>query len=151
MSPRSNETRRTRVAAYAVVVHDDRLLLSRFVYGDEPQWTLPGGGLDHGEDPLAAVVREVTEETGYDCEVDRLLGVEGRRVRITRKPPVDMHAVRIFYEAHIVGGELRHEKNGSTDRAEWFDLDAVSELVRSELVDRGLRYAADRPATGNLG
>ncbi|MQA77335.1 MAG: NUDIX domain-containing protein [Streptosporangiales bacterium] len=111
----------------------------------------PGGGLDHGEDPLAAVVREVTEETGYECAVDRLLGVEGRRVRFTRKPPVDMHAVRVFYEAHVVGGELRHEKNGSTDRAEWFDLDAVADLIRSELVDRGLRYLADRPATGNLG
>lgn len=150
MKLRSRETRRTRVAAYAVIIGDGGLLLSRFVFGDEPQWTLPGGGLDHGEDPLAAVVREITEETGYECEVDRLLGVEGRRVQLTRRQRVDMHAVRVFYEAHVVGGELRHEKNGSTDRAEWFHLDSVSELVRSELVDRGLRYVADRPATGNL-
>ena len=29
------------------------------------QWDLPGGGLDHGENPRDAIVREVAEETGY--------------------------------------------------------------------------------------
>ena len=62
---------RQRVAAYAVIVRDDRILLSRLaerVTRDE-LWTLPGGGLDHGEDPRDAVVREVYEETGLHAEV----------------------------------------------------------------------------------
>ena len=35
----------------------------------------PGSGVDHGEPPADGVVREVSEETGYDVRVVRLLGV----------------------------------------------------------------------------
>ncbi|HEX6935610.1 MAG TPA: NUDIX hydrolase [Actinomycetes bacterium] len=54
-----------RVAAYGVV-HDSagRVLLARLTdrTSHPGWWTLPGGGVDHGEHPEAAVVREVWEE-----------------------------------------------------------------------------------------
>ena len=54
------------------------------------QWTLPGGGIDFGEDPRDAVVREVHEETGLDCDgrrrrLDRL-GAPRRRPRDAIRP-----------------------------------------------------------------
>ena len=60
--------RRQRIGAYAVIVRDDQILLSRLAprLTKSELWTLPGGGVDHGEDPRAAVVREVHEETGLD-------------------------------------------------------------------------------------
>ena len=58
---------RSRVGAYVVCVRDGALLLVRFTGAD--RWALPGGGLDHGEDPRDAVVREVHEETGLDAVV----------------------------------------------------------------------------------
>ena len=66
---------RQRVAAYAVILRDGDILLSRLAASVTPDelWTLPGGGLDHGEDPRDALVREIHEETGLeidDCAID---------------------------------------------------------------------------------
>lgn len=134
-----------RVAAYAVVTDDsDRVLLARWTEGRRIAWTMPGGGLEDGEDPGDAVRREVREETGYSIEVDELLGIHSRvipasqRVREADQP---LHTLRIVYRASVVGGWLRFEENGSTDRAGWFTLDAVRSLQRVKLVDIALRMA----------
>lgn len=146
--------KKLRVAAYAICVRDGQLLLARWIDEDgRPEWTLPGGGMEHGEDPYDTVLREVEEETGYRVEVTGLLGVDSfrhtSRERFGRT--VDRHGVRIVYEGVVVGGELRHEIGGSTDMAQWHDLDAVSVLNRVPLIDVGLRLWRERPVTGRPG
>ncbi|MFI6334553.1 NUDIX hydrolase [Streptomyces sp. NPDC050535] len=142
-----------RVAAYAICVRDGELLLARG-YDDDgtPEWTLPGGGMDHGEDPYDTVVREVEEETGYVFEATGLLGVDSFRRRVPRRLGVvaDHHALRLVYEGRVVGGELRPEVNGSTDLAAWHPLDAVPGLKRVGLVDIGLALWRQRPAVGRV-
>jgi len=67
--------RDVRVGAYAVLVDDrQRILLALWNEGPTPAWTVPGGGVEEGETPEEAAVREVREETGYDVELVRLLG-----------------------------------------------------------------------------
>ncbi|WP_435738317.1 NUDIX hydrolase [Cellulosimicrobium sp. PMB13] len=138
---------RIRVAAYAVVVRDDgRLLLPHWTEGGRDGWTLPGGGIDPGEHPEDAAVREVREETGYDVELDGLLGVDSIVVGASeRLRPEDrdhaMQGIRIVYRAHVVGGELAVEQDGSTDDARWFTADEVDALDRVGLVDLARRWA----------
>ena len=50
--------------------------------------------------------------------------------------------IRVVFEATIVGGELRHEVDGSTDEARWIPLADVPDLPRVELVDVGLGLRA---------
>ncbi|GAA3094378.1 hypothetical protein GCM10010449_17590 [Streptomyces rectiviolaceus] len=141
------------MAAYAVCVQDGQLLLARWVAGDgSKRWTLPGGGMDHGEDPYDTVIREADEETGYVIEPVALLGVDSLRRRYPRKlgAVADFHGLRIVYEARITGGELRHEQGGSTDLASWHALDAVAGLDRVGLVDVGLDLWRTRPDDGHL-
>lgn len=135
-----------RVAAYAVVFDEERgILLAHWNEGRRAAWTLPGGGLEAGEDPQDAVRREVTEETGYRVVIDELLGIHSRvipaRQRIAPGADDPLHTLRIVYRAHIVGGELRNEVGGSTDRAAWFARAEVVDLQHVQLVDIGLEMA----------
>ena len=130
-----------RVAAYAVIIDGGKVLLSHWNEHGGSGWSMPGGGIDPGEDPADAAVREIFEETGYHAELDELLGVHShvipadQRARANAGP---LHAIRIVYRAHVTGGELTHEVGGSSDEARWVALDDVAGLRRVGLVDIAL-------------
>ena len=63
-----------RPGAYAVILANDRLLVTRQTE-PTPEWQLPGGGIDAGESVLHGLHREVMEETGSTISVLRKLGV----------------------------------------------------------------------------
>lgn len=134
-----------RVAAYAVITDDEeRVLLAHWNQNGHSGWTMPGGGLEPGEDPEHAVRREVREETGYRVAVGSVLGVHSRVLPPARRLTAatePLHALRIVYSARITGGRLRDEVGGSTDRAEWFPLPGVWLLQRVKLVDIALKMA----------
>jgi ADP-ribose pyrophosphatase YjhB (NUDIX family) len=142
-----------RLAAYAVCIDRGRVLLACHVPPiGEPTWTLPGGRVEHAEDPFDAVIREVAEETGLDAVVERLLGVDSRVIpaaeRLAGGP--EHHNVGIFYRVRITGGRLRPEPNGETADSVWTAISDVGRLRRSSLVDVGLALAHSEPATGHV-
>jgi len=137
-----------RIAAYNVCTDAaDRLLLCRLsaVTAAAGAWTLPGGGVEFGEHPEAAALRELEEETGLVGTIAELLAVDSvhRPVQLG-EDAADYHSVRILYRTTIVGGELKHELSGSTDRAAWHtraELTTVPLVATSEL---GVRLAYGR-------
>lgn len=142
---RSRPGDRVRVAAYAIVRDErERLLLCHIhpSVGVGDVWTLPGGGLEFGELPRRAVLRELEEETGFIGEVDRLVEVDDR-VFTSRTGADRMHAIRIVYDVRIVGGSLRDELDGSTDSCRWV---APEEALRMRLGELA-RHAVERVAT----
>lgn len=141
-----------RLAAYAVCVEDERVLLVRCVSpAGGTNWSLPGGKVEHAEDPFDAVIREVAEETGCDAVVERLLGVDSRVIPAAEAWSGREHQnVGIFYQVRITGGVLRPEPDGDTAESVWTPVSDVVELCRSSLVDIGLALAQTRPATGHV-
>ncbi|WP_336086352.1 NUDIX hydrolase [Nocardia sp. SSK8] len=144
-----------RVAAYAVCVRESEgvaeILLARWIAPDgSKQWTLPGGGMHHGENPITTAIREVTEETGYTAEPITLLGIDSMNRRYPRPHGefADFHGLRIVYEAHITGGELRNETNGSTDLAAWHPIADITLLDRVDLIDTAIELWRTRPPLG---
>lgn len=130
---------RIRVAAYALCRDDeDRLLLCHIspTVGAGDLWTLPGGGLEFGEPPAVAVLRELAEETGYRGEVERLVDVNDRL--FDDGDGERMHAIRIVYAVRIVDGALRDEADGSTDTCRWLSLEAAAGLRLGELARRAV-------------
>lgn len=147
--------KRLRVAAYAVVLReqggDVEMLLTRLAprISRSELWTLPGGGLDHGENPRIALVREIWEETGLDATVGETAHVYSAHLpRTTRDgEAVDAHAIRIVYGAWVAPDAPKPqvvEVDGSTVEAAWKPLVDVQSgvvpvvgMVSDALADHG--------------
>jgi 8-oxo-dGTP diphosphatase len=112
-----------RVGAYGLCRDEaGRVLLAR----NSPlswfpgEWTLPGGGVDQGEHPDDAVVREFAEETGLAVRVTRLLDVTADLARGPGGGDLE-HTDRILYEVAASAGELVDEVGGTTELVRWVD------------------------------
>ncbi|MEZ5097748.1 MAG: NUDIX domain-containing protein [Nocardioides sp.] len=101
-------------------------------------WTLPGGGIDHGEPPAVALEREVREETGLACEVGPLLDVHDLHFSGTAPSGrhEDYHGIHLIFAATLpdAGAPLVVEVDGTTDAVRWV---AVADILagRVEVLD----------------
>ena len=87
------KTYKQRPGVYALLERDHQVLLT-FQIEPEPEFQLPGGGIDAGENPIAALHREVCEETGWTISTPRKLGVYRR---FCYMPDYDMWAEKVCH------------------------------------------------------
>jgi mutator protein MutT len=101
------------IGAFAIIFNEnEEVLLSH--RRDMDIWNLPGGGVEAGEMPDEAVVREVKEETALDVTIERLVGVYGK---------VEKDELVFAFICRVTGGQLT-----LTDEADQHSFFAISEI-----------------------
>ena len=84
-------------AVYGIIFSKEREMVLLIKRRDVPVWVLPGGGIDPGETPEIAVVREMKEETGFEVKIVR---------QVAEYLPINkLTQVSFFYECEILSGE----------------------------------------------
>ena len=101
-------------AAALVTNRENEVLLLKHVLRPFYKWGLPGGFINHGEQPETAVKREIYEETGLQLEKVRLIQI------LTIKRHVEM-----FYRAESRG--TPEVKSLEIIRAEWLPVSRLPE------------------------
>lgn len=125
-----------KVAVGAIVQNeaDEILLVQR---ADSGVWLYPTGWADIGYSPAEVAVKEVSEETGIDCEVVQLLAVhDGLQRRFTQIP-----LYSLVFHCRATGGSLQGHPL-ETSGVGWFSLDDLPRsVVGSELWGPMARHA----------
>ncbi len=113
------------IGAFAIIFDDQsRVLLSH--RRDLDVWNLPGGGVESGEIPTEAVIREVKEETNLEVVVEKLVGVYGK---------ADKKDELVFsFVCRIVDGELSNTDEASENQ--YFDVDKLPLNTSPKQVER---------------
>ena len=117
-----------RPGVYAILPQGDSLLVTHQAE-PTPEFQLPGGGIDKGEHPIAALHREVFEETGWHVGAPVRLGAFRR---FTYMPEYDLWAEKLcsIYLAHPVRRLGPPSEAGH--RAVWMPAQAGLDLLGND-------------------
>jgi ADP-ribose pyrophosphatase YjhB (NUDIX family) len=141
-----------RFGAYAVATDPaGRMLLALIAdgYPGGGQWHLPGGGTDHGEQPRAALLRELAEETDQVGRILRLMDVSSRHnpTEAWRGRIWDWHVVRAIYRVAVyvpTPPRVTEAAGGSTAAARWIFPAEAADLPLTDPAQEGLRELCER-------
>jgi ADP-ribose pyrophosphatase YjhB (NUDIX family) len=124
--------RRVRIGVYGVAVHGDQVLLTQLSGRDRDvgRWTLPGGGIEFGETPREALIREFYEETGLTPDIGGVIDI------MSYVPRPDLHVIQMMFEVEAQGEPRVIEVGGSTADVGWFPTGTVAAMPTVPLVDR---------------
>lgn len=128
-----------RPGVYAVLLRGDRILATHQA-APVPEFQLPGGGIDKGEHPIAALHREVFEETGWKIAVTRRIGAFRR---FTYMPEYDLWAEKLC--TVYLGRPVRRlgPPSEAGHSAVWLPVDRALDLL-GNAGDRGMLAALVR-------
>ena len=109
-------------AAVAAIIFDDkgRILLFKHTYR-KYEWGLPAGGLEYGEQPQNAIVREFFEETGMELQVERILLAESSK---------EDRNISLIYLCTIVSGAFK--ESNEISEMKYFDVNDLPQMLLAE-------------------
>lgn len=130
-----------RDGAFVVLFRDKMKKEVFLVYrSDWPIWNGVGGGVEDGEDPNDAAMREVEEETGFTVKIGRKLGIYEDYHPHTKEQVNNVH----LFEGWYVSGAYKPEFPGC--KGAWF---SVHKLPR-DITDKTRQRVADALTTTDI-
>ncbi len=125
-----------RNRSVAIVVRDGKILMERVVYFGRQFYTVPGGGIEEGETPEQAAIRELKEECGLDGKIIRPLAVQ---YKLEGSAEYSFE-VEVSREQEAITGYDPEEsaENPPLKEVLWMSLDEISEKDRAFLWAYGL-------------
>lgn len=132
-----------RIAAKAVIVEDNKLLLSKFKDSSGIYYRLPGGGQNHNELLSETVCRECLEEIGTDVTpIDLIHTFEYIRDRHDHSfLPEGFHQVDVVFHCKRLSDIMHHEPtelDESQIGVEWVDLSTIMDVTIYPLAYRDI-------------
>jgi len=122
---------KSTIGASSIIVDEQkRILLCHRT--DCDLWNLPGGGLEKNESPWDCAIREAKEETGFDVEIVKLLGIYSK---------LDKDELIFLFESKVLGGELT--LNDEADQIEYFALPDLPGNIGPRQLERIRDYFAE--------
>lgn len=145
-APRANSV----VPSVVAIVQDDQDRVLLIHKTDNDLWALPGGGHEVGESIATTVVREVKEETGYDVEVDELVGTYTDPGHVMAYEDGEVRQqFSIAFRAHVVGGEPR--TSSESKAVEWVAASDLPALAMHPSMAMRLQHGVQRRGSPYLG
>ena len=92
-----------KVGVRAAIFRDSRLLMVRET--SDGDWTIPGGWADVNQSPAECVVREVAEESGFECRAVKLIALHDYRKHHTQRRLESIY--KMFFLCELTGGVAR--------------------------------------------
>lgn len=129
-----------RPSAYGIVIHENRALLVK----EKGKFHLPGGGIDIGENPKNAVLREVKEETGCTVAHPKLLDLASSLYSYGAddNPPNLRHAhsLLLYYSCEYISTNPDDIHLDEYEKAyglvpEWVDVSMLDTIIVGTTVD----------------
>ena len=125
---------KTHVGAYGIMIKDNKIALVRKARGGyKGKLDLPGGGIEHTEQPFETLKREIREEAGIGITSYKLLDVVATNIKWKMEPDLweDLHHIGILYTVETNESSLKSDADGlDSDGANWYNL---NELNKTEL------------------
>jgi 8-oxo-dGTP diphosphatase len=129
-----------RPSAYGIIIHAEKILL----VNENGKFHLPGGGIDLGESPEVAVLREVKEETGCTASNPRLINLASSFFSYGAEdsPPNlnHVHALLLYYSCEYVSANLNDVHLDEYEKArglivEWVGISKLDQIIVGTTVD----------------